>query len=104
MGKRVSKEEKKKIKDVISHFHFPRVHKILWKMDWKWFMGEEGMQVPSVQMLKTKAKELLMRLATDPKKTKVGANGFIATKRVSNTGNTIYTLRFQIDEYSSFSR
>ena len=51
----VKRKIDKKIKKIMKHFDFEKVHKVMELLDWKW-KTEEGVEVPSIKQLKKYAK------------------------------------------------
>ena len=64
-----------KIQDILGHFDFERVHKIMAMLEWKWARGGHY-DVPTIDELKAQAKELLIEAATE--RTCVSTGGFRA--------------------------
>ena len=52
------------VEKVIDNFDFEKVHRVMVQMDWKWFGLNEGMAVPSVQRLRSKARKYLEYLVS----------------------------------------
>ena len=53
----------KMIADVMEHFDFDKVRKVMLYLDWKWHIGEGEMTVPSTYRLTKKAESLLRKVA-----------------------------------------
>ena len=63
----VKRKIDKKIKKIMKHFDFEKVHKVMELLDWKW-KTEEGLEVPSVKQLKKYAKKQLENVVDNYKK------------------------------------
>ena len=63
----VKRKIDKKVKKIMKHFDFKKVHKVMELLDWKW-KTEEGLEVPSVKQLKKHAKKQLENVVDNYKK------------------------------------
>ena len=63
----VKRKIDKKIKKIMKHFDFEKVHRVIELLDWKW-KTEEGLEVPSVKQLKKYAKKQLENVVDNYKK------------------------------------
>lgn len=82
----------KQIKEIMTEFDFEKVHKVMKFLNWKW--SEVG--VPSINMLKMTAKQLLSEVAlshNDDTWTETG--GFRVEKRFNKL-----TLSFVLESWS----
>jgi hypothetical protein len=87
-------EEEKQIKvieTIMDEFDFHKVQRYMESVNWRWADCED---IPSVTLLRRKAKEMLMD-AVKLKFTIISSGGF----RVHRTENSIH-LSFMIEEYS----
>lgn len=87
----------KMIADVMEHFDFDKVRKVMLYLDWKWDIGEGEMTVPSTYRLAKKAESLLRRVATsydseDESKPRVCSCGGFIAEMVNGTLSLTFTL------------
>ena len=93
----MKKEEliEKMIADVMEHFDFDKVRKVMLHLDWKWDIGEGEMTVPSTYRLTKKAESLLRRVATsDEEEPRICSTGGFIAEMVDGT----LSLRFVLEE------
>lgn len=88
----------KMIADVMEHFDFDKVRKVMLHLDWKWDIGEGEMTVPSTYRLTKKAESLLRRVATsDDEEPRICSTGGFTAKMFDGA----LSLSFVLEEMSA---
>lgn len=108
MAKKKSKKKEKlpvpdcslKIKYIIDHFNFNKVHEAMTALDWKWQHlndpDDNSTRVPSIERMKETAYYLLYKVSTD--KERYWATGGFHAQRFKSGD---LQLQFVVTEYGS---
>ena len=89
----------KMIADVMEHFDFDKVRKVMLYLDWKWHIGEGEMTVPSTYRLTKKAESLLRRVATfDDEEPRICSTGGFTARMIDGA----LSLSFILEEASAY--
>lgn len=75
--------DEKHIKHVMDNFDFDRIQSVMEFMNWKWFIGRNGVNdflIPTVEDLKKTATRLLSDVAQQPPHCTISTGGFVVTK------------------------
>lgn len=68
------------VEEIMENFDFERVHAVMDFLNWTW--GLDNPEVPTIQVLRSTARGLLLDVVADPEKTYVGAGGFYARRHL----------------------
>ena len=86
-------KKKKMIKNVMKHFDFEAVHKVMETLNWTWHAC--GDKVPNVDQLKVEAKRLLKDVIENSEKYKVIATGGFEASYYED----VLVLKFIVSEW-----
>ena len=92
--------ERMKIKDIMEHFDFKKMHDVMNFLDWKWVKAKYG--TPTIDELKIEAKRLLIDACIE--RTCIATGGFRAVYEEGTPGDTdpFIGLEFIIEECEGF--
>lgn len=82
---------KKAIKKILKNFDFGKVHRVMENLNWTW--GSTDYTVPTIEDLKSQAKDLLKKVTEGDYKV-ISSGGFEA-----EYGNEVLTLKFVLAEW-----
>jgi hypothetical protein len=88
------------IDEIMDHFDFDRVHKVMTALDWRWITAEHG--VPEKHELRQKARRLLTDAWRSEYK-RVGTGGFYAEYEHDEDEGEALTLKFELESWSSYN-
>jgi hypothetical protein len=101
LGVRADMNTKEKIDEIIKHFNFKKVHKVMKSLKWEYY--DEG--IPDINSLKKTARRVLMSVSKSKLLISAQSGGFKASKIRYKEGNLkpeiIYKLEFIIASYDS---
>lgn len=93
------KDMQEQIDEIMDNFDFDRVHKAMVALDWRWGHDEV---IPEKYELRKQARSLLKTVWKSSRHWKVVATGgFFARCELTECGEKLLSLSFQIDEWSN---
>jgi hypothetical protein len=107
MPKSVSKETlHRHMDEVLDHFDFEKVHKVMTMLNWVWTTGGNGYEIPSTARMRQAVRELMKRAVEMSKKTEigcVGSGGFQVSyeKPRKKEKEPLFVVKFVLTEYDS---
>lgn len=99
----IENNKEKIVNNIITHFDFEKVHKMMTAVDWKWYRPESGnTEIPTIDDLRDTATELLYTaLNRDMLLRRLGTGGFYVTRNIDDDNITQVKLEFIAEHWDA---